>query len=118
MPQQHGLGIHASLDTAGQLKFGPDTEYITTLSYDISLTLQDKFYQAIKGYFPAVIKHKLQPSYAGIRPKLQSEQEGFKDFLVQSETEHGYSGLINLFGIDSPGLTSSLALAKYVLSRI
>ncbi|OKY27575.1 NAD(P)/FAD-dependent oxidoreductase [Thalassotalea sp. PP2-459] len=118
VPQHHGLGIHASLDIAGQLKFGPDTEYVSALSYTIAPNLQEKFYHAIKEYFPAVIRSKLQPSYAGIRPKLQSEHQGFKDFYVQTSAIHGFPGVVNLFGIDSPGLTSSLALAKYVAKAL
>lgn len=118
VPQKHGLGIHASLDVAGQLKFGPDTQYVSSIDYNVSPQLKDKFYQAIKHYFPTVELSKLQPSYAGIRPKLQSEHQGFRDFYVQTSAKHGYSGLINLFGMDSPGLTSSLALAKHVVSTL
>ncbi|SEL56665.1 L-2-hydroxyglutarate oxidase LhgO [Colwellia chukchiensis] len=114
IPSANGLGIHASLNTADQLKFGPDTQYINQLDYHVDLELKAKFVAAIRQYFPNLDASKLQPDYAGIRPKLQAENEGFKDFLIQDSNEHGVNGLINLFGIDSPGLTSSLAIARYV----
>ena len=114
VPSENGLGIHASLDIGGQLKFGPDTEYIDQLTYQVDEQLKGKFVKAIKRYYPTLDEGKLIPAYSGIRPKLQGPDEGFKDFCIQGEKEHGLTGLINLFGIDSPGLTSSLAIAKYV----
>jgi L-2-hydroxyglutarate oxidase LhgO len=114
IPSKNGLGIHASLDISGRLKFGPDTEYISDIDYGVSLELKGKFAQAIQQYYPGLDVHKLQPDYAGIRPKLQGEADGFKDFVIQDSREHKLDGLINLFGIDSPGLTSSLAIADYV----
>jgi len=118
IPDTYGLGIHASLDVGGQLKFGPDTQYIETLNYEVSATLRNKFYQAVKSYFPNVDIDRLQPAYSGIRPKMQGEGEGFADFVIQSAQDHGIDGLINLFGIDSPGMTSSLALAEAVESIV
>jgi L-2-hydroxyglutarate oxidase LhgO len=114
IPQAHGLGIHASLDVGGQLKFGPDTQYVNQLTYGVSGALIDKFYYSIQKYFPAVERNKLHSAYSGIRPKLQGERDSFRDFMIQTEKQHGVEGLINLFGIDSPGLTSSLAIANYV----
>lgn len=114
IPSANGLGIHASLNTAGQLKFGPDTQYISTLDYHVDPKLKAKFVSAIAKYFPEIDANKLQPDYAGIRPKLQAANEAFKDFDIQNQQQHGMPGLINLFGIDSPGLTSSLAIAEYV----
>jgi len=114
IPSANGLGIHASLNIAGQLKFGPDTQYINHIDYRVDPTLKTKFVQAIVKYFPKLDVNKLQPDYAGIRPKLQGANEGFKDFIIENEHAHGIAGLINLFGIDSPGLTSSLAIAQYV----
>jgi L-2-hydroxyglutarate oxidase LhgO len=114
IPEKEGLGIHASLDMGGGLKFGPDTQYIKELKYDVSEKLKNKFYVAIQKYFPNVEYKKLQPDYSGIRPKLQGEGEGFRDFFIQSKQQHDINGLVNLFGIDSPGLTSSLAIANYV----
>lgn len=114
IPSANGLGIHASLNIAGQLKFGPDTKYVDSIDYRIDPELKNKFVDAIARYFPSLDANKLQPDYAGIRPKLQAANEGFKDFMIQDNKVHGIAGLINLFGIDSPGLTSSLAIAEYV----
>ncbi|WP_206483230.1 NAD(P)/FAD-dependent oxidoreductase [Thalassotalea sp. G2M2-11] len=118
IPEANGLGIHASLDIGGQLKFGPDTQYINELSYGVDEQLREKFYLAIKQYFPRINREKLQPAYAGIRPKLQGENDGFCDFKIQTSKEHQVGGLVNLYGIDSPGLTSSLAIAEYVLQSL
>lgn len=114
IPEANGLGIHASLNIAGQLKFGPDTQYIDSIDYQVPETLKIKFIEAIAKYFPTVDSTKLIPDYAGIRPKLQGVNDDFKDFYIQSSKQHNVQGLINLFGIDSPGLTSSLAIAEYV----
>ncbi len=114
LPQAYGLGIHASLDIGGQLKFGPDTQYIDSIDYQVSAHLKAKFVSAIQRYYPTLDESRLQPAYSGIRPKLQGPSDGFKDFIIQGEKEHGLKGLVNLFGIDSPGLTSSLAIAEYV----
>jgi len=109
-----GLGIHATLDLGGQLKFGPDTQYIETLNYDFKSDLKPKFIKAIQRYFPVINPEKLQPSYTGIRPKLQGPNDEFKDFNIQTSNTHKIPGLVNLFGIESPGLTASLAIGKYV----
>jgi len=118
IPKDNGLGIHASIDIGGQLKFGPDTQYIDQLSYQFPKDLKQKFADAIKPYFPKLEIDKLQPAYAGIRPKLQGDKDGFKDFVIQDESQHGLSGLINLFGVDSPGLTSSLAIAEQLTKQL
>ncbi|WDE08994.1 NAD(P)/FAD-dependent oxidoreductase [Thalassomonas viridans] len=116
VPEQNavGLGIHATLDMGGQLRFGPDTEYIDELNYAVADNLKPKFIRQIKRYFPNLSSEKLQPAYSGIRPKLQGSQDSFKDFVIQNEDIHGVSGLINLFGIESPGLTASLSIARHV----
>jgi len=114
VPEAHGLGIHASLDIGGQLKFGPDTQYINDIDYEVSDALKAKFVTAIQRYYPSLDAERLQPAYSGIRPKLEGPRDGFKDFVIQGENVHGLEGLVNLFGIDSPGLTSSLAIADYV----
>jgi L-2-hydroxyglutarate oxidase LhgO len=114
VPETNGLGIHASLDVGGQLKFGPDTEYVTSIDYTVDMALKNKFYEAVKLYFPTLEYERLQPAYAGIRPKLQGPNDSFMDFSIQAEQCHQVPGLINLFGIDSPGLTSSLAIAEQV----
>ena len=118
LPEAHGLGIHASLDIGGQLKFGPDTQYIDDIDYEVSPLLKAKFVAAIQRYYPSLDSERLQPAYSGIRPKLEGPNDGFKDFVIQSEKVHGLKGLVNLFGIDSPGLTSSLAIAEYVDERL
>ena len=113
-----GLGIHATLDMAGQLKFGPDSQYIDELDYRVDPALAQKFSRAIKRYFPALEAHRLQPAYSGIRPKLQGPGDKFKDFEIQDQSEHGVKGLIQLFGIESPGITASLAIAKEVSGKL
>ena len=118
VPQTQGLGIHATLDMAGQLKFGPDTEYIDELNYQVSAQLHKKFVSAIKQYWPNINAEKLVPSYSGIRPKLQPASGGFADFDIQCQQKHGVKGLVNLFGIESPGLTASLAIAKKVVAQL
>lgn len=115
-----GLGIHATLDLAGQVRFGPDTQYIDQIDYDFpgkQTDLKARFSQAIEQYFPLFNQQKLQPSYTGIRPKLSAEHESAQDFLIQDQTVHRVEGLINLFGIESPGLTASLAIADCVVDR-
>ncbi|MCE9685019.1 NAD(P)/FAD-dependent oxidoreductase [Shewanella sp. AS16] len=112
VPEQHGLGIHATLDLAGGLKFGPDIKFIPALDYATDASAKGEFVKAIRRYWPALDETRLQPDYAGIRPKLQ--RHGVQDFVIQDATRHGIEGLINLFGIESPGLTASLAIAEYV----
>jgi len=118
VPKDNGLGIHASLDIGGQLKFGPDTLYVDELVYGVAAELKQKFVQAIQQYFPNLDPEKLQPAYSGIRPKLQAKHDTFKDFVIQDQHVHGLKGLINLFGIDSPGLTSSLLIAERVVAKL
>ena len=115
-PEHHGLGIHATLDLASRLRFGPDTKFINDLDYTTDETAKEKFVQAIKRYWPALDESKLQVDYCGIRPKLQLE--GAQDFVVQNKNTHAIEGLINLFGIESPGLTASLSLAEYVADLV
>ena len=109
-----GLGIHATLDLAGQLRFGPDTDYLSKLDYRVDEDLRTPFASAIRRYFPALDETRLQPAYSGIRPKLAGPGEPSADFILHSEREHGLPGLLNLFGIESPGLTASLAIAERV----
>ncbi|MCF6437668.1 NAD(P)/FAD-dependent oxidoreductase [Pseudoalteromonas sp. MMG022] len=116
MPEQHGLGIHATLDLAGQLKFGPDTEFIEQLDYTPNEQAKPRFIDAIKRYWPKLDSTRLQLSYCGVRPKLQLQ--GSLDFVIQDYHHHGIKGLINLFGIESPGLTASLAIAHKVAKQV
>jgi L-2-hydroxyglutarate oxidase LhgO len=116
-----GLGIHATIDMAGQLKFGPDAHYIpyqAAPEYTVEYSLKPAFLSAIKRYYPNIDVEKLHPGCAGIRPKLQGPEDGFKDFRIDTHDEHNVQGLINLFGIESPGLTASLSLAAYVASFV
>jgi L-2-hydroxyglutarate oxidase LhgO len=113
-----GLGIHATLDLSGQVRFGPDVEFIKTLDYSSNESRKKHFIQAIKPYFPNLDSSKLIPSYCGIRPKLTGPNESAADFMIQTYKEHNVLGLINLFGIESPGLTSSLAIADSVIDTI
>ncbi|MGH8355657.1 MAG: NAD(P)/FAD-dependent oxidoreductase [Pseudomonas sp.] len=109
-----GLGIHATLDLAGQLRFGPDVHYLDELDYGVDERLRAPFAQAIARYFPALEPTRLTPGYSGIRPKLAGAGEPPADFLIQTPADHGLAGLVNLFGIESPGLTASLAIAERV----
>lgn len=107
-----GLGIHATLDLGGQVKFGPDTEYLASddRSYQVRPQLRDKFASAIRRYFPALDEQQLQPDYAGIRPKLHNASQSATDFCLRLDQAQKS---LHLFGIESPGLTASLALAEW-----
>lgn len=114
VPEIGGLGIHATLDLAGRVRFGPDVEWISTLDYAVDPGRVDRFASAIRTYWPDLGTDNLIPDYAGIRPKLTGPSESAADFVIQSKDLHGIANLIHLFGIESPGLTSSLAIAEYV----
>ena len=114
VPEAAGLGVHLTLDLAGQARFGPDVEWIAEIDYDVDLHRADGFYRAIRDYWPGLKDGQLAPGYAGIRPKLGGPEQPASDFLIQGPDEHGIAGLVNLFGIESPGLTASLALASHV----
>jgi L-2-hydroxyglutarate oxidase LhgO len=114
-PESAGLGVHLTLDLAGQARFGPDVEWIDRIDYDVDPGRGRVFYDAIRRYWPGLKDGSLQPAYCGIRPKIQAQGEPSRDFLIQGPDEHGVPGLVNLFGIESPGLTASLAIADYVL---
>lgn len=109
-----GLGVHATIDMGGQARFGPDVEYVSSEDYRVSVDRIDAYYAAVRRYFPALADGQLAPGYVGIRPKLQAPGAPPRDFVIQREAEHGVEGLVQLFGIESPGLTSSLAIAEYV----
>jgi L-2-hydroxyglutarate oxidase LhgO len=114
VPEPGGLGVHLTLDLGGQAKFGPDVEWVDTIDYNVDPRRGERFYRAIRRYWPGLSDGALQPGYAGIRPKIVPPAIAAQDFVVQCPREHGIAGLINLFGIESPGLTSSLALAEHV----
>ena len=114
VPEPGGLGVHLTLDMAGQARFGPDVEWVDHIDYAVDPARADRFYPAIRKYWPALPDGALMPSYSGMRPKIVPPQIATQDFVIQDPREHGIRGLINLFGIESPGLTSSLAIADHV----
>lgn len=114
VPEAAGLGVHLTLDLGGQARFGPDVEWVDRLDYDVDPARADAFYAEIRRYWPGLPDGALHPAYAGIRPKIQGPGDPARDFLIQRSDVHGVCGLVNLFGIESPGLTASLALAAYV----
>ena len=114
VPEPGGLGVHLTLDMAGQARFGPDVEWVEAIDYAVDPARAERFYPAIRKYWPTLPDGALMPSYSGIRPKIVPPAVATQDFLIQGPRAHGVSGLINLFGIESPGLTSSLAIADHV----
>jgi L-2-hydroxyglutarate oxidase LhgO len=114
VPEPGGLGVHLTLDMAGQARFGPDVEWVESIDYTVDPARADRFYPAIRKYWPTLPDGALMPSYSGIRPKIVPPAVATQDFLIQGPRDHGVPGLINLFGIESPGLTSSLAIADHV----
>ena len=116
VPVPGGLGVHLTIDLGGQARFGPDVQWIDAIDYTVDPTRAESFYAAVRKYWPALKDDALQPGYAGIRPKIVPRGAPAQDFVVQGPQTHGVPGLINLFGIESPGLTASLALADHVLA--
>ncbi|XP_020580380.1 L-2-hydroxyglutarate dehydrogenase, mitochondrial isoform X1 [Phalaenopsis equestris] len=127
IPEDGGLGVHVTLDLNGQVKFGPDVEwiddvddissYLNRFDYSVNSDRSSRFYSEIRKYFPNLRDGSLEPGYSGIRPKLSGQGQLPSDFVIQGENIHGIPGLVNLFGIESPGLTSSLAIAEYIVSN-
>ena len=117
-PHHAGLGVHLTLDLGGQAKFGPDTEWVDRVNYDIDPSRCEGFYEAVRTYWPGMRDGTLSPGYTGIRPKISGPHEPAADFVISGPVSHGVPGLVNLFGIDSPGLTSSLAIAQETLSLL
>jgi L-2-hydroxyglutarate oxidase LhgO len=113
-----GLGVHVTLDMAGGVRFGPDVRWIRELDYDFDDSRRAEFVAAIRRYYPGLDESALQPAYTGIRPKIVGPGEPAADFMIQGPDEHGVPGLVNLFGIESPGLTASLAIADEVLGLL
>jgi L-2-hydroxyglutarate oxidase LhgO len=118
VPEAGGLGVHLTLDMAGATRFGPDVEWIDTEAYGVDPRRSDVFYAAIRRYWPALKDGALAPAYAGIRPKIERPGGSTTDFMLQTAATHGIASLVNLFGIESPGLTSSLALAEEIVARL
>ena len=112
-----GLGIHVTLDTAGQARFGPDVRWIDAVDYCFDDSSHADFIAAIRRYYPGIDQREIAPAYTGIRPKLSGPGSPPADFAIHGEELHGVPGLVNLFGIESPGLTSALAIGEYVATR-
>ncbi|WP_430912849.1 NAD(P)/FAD-dependent oxidoreductase [Methylobacterium sp. sgz302541] len=117
-PVEGGLGTHLTLDLAGRMRFGPDVEWIEDEDYTVNPARARRFEEAVRRYWPGLPQGSLVPDYAGIRPKLSGPGEPAADFLIDGPAEHGLPGLVQLFGIESPGLTSSLSLAEDVARRL
>jgi len=118
VPEPGGLGVRVTLDLAGQARFGPDVEWVEDINYQVDPHRADRFYAAIRRYWPGLPDGALAPGYAGIRPKISAPGAPAADFLIQGPAGHGLAGLVNLFGIESPGLTASLALADDVAALL
>lgn len=115
VPEAAGLGVHLTIDLGGQAKFGPDVQWVDSPDdLVVDAARGDAFYAEVRKYWPVLADGALTPGYSGIRPKIQAPHEAAKDFLIQGPRDHGVAGLVNLFGIESPGLTSSLAIGDYV----
>ena len=112
------LGLHATVDLGGQVRFGPDVEWVDHIDYDVDPRRAAKFCETIRRYYPGLKDGSLHPGYAGVRPKLQKPGGAPEDFLIQGPALHSIPNLVNLYGIESPGLTSSLAIAEEVLRRL
>ena len=118
VPEHAGLGVHLTLDLGGQARFGPDTEWVERIDYAVDIARAQGFYAAIRRYWPGLPDGALQPGYAGMRPKISGPHEPAADFRIDGPAEHGLAGLVNLFGIESPGLTASLAIAEHVADLV
>lgn len=118
VPEGGGLGVHSTLDLGGQTRFGPDVEWVAEAHYTVTVARGEAFYPAIRRYWPGLRDGALQPGYAGIRPKLARAKRLAGDFVVSGPEAHGVAGLWSLFGVESPGLTASLALGDYVAARV
>lgn len=114
VPEPGGLGVHATLDIGGQLRFGPDVEWIEEIDYNVNPERSRHFYNRIRDYWPELCDGSLSPDYSGIRPKVTFEGAVQNDFVISSPADHGVPGLVSLYGIESPGLTASLAIAELV----
>jgi L-2-hydroxyglutarate oxidase LhgO len=112
------LGVHVTLDLGGQARFGPDVCWVDEVDYSFDHSREPLFYEAIRRYYPGLKDGALQPGYTGIRPKISGPKEAAADFSIQGPAEHGVAGLVNLYGIESPGLTASMAIAEHVCSLL
>jgi L-2-hydroxyglutarate oxidase LhgO len=118
VPEPGGLGVHITIDLGGQARFGPDVEWVDRIDYDVDPRRADRFYAEVRRYWPDLPDGSLQPAYSGIRPKLGPAGTPAADFMIQGPREHGVAGLVNLYGIESPGLTASPAIAERVVQML
>ncbi len=118
VPEPGGTGVHLTLDLAGQGRFGPDVQWVAAPEYSVDLARATHFYNEIRRYWPALADGALTSAYAGVRPKISVPGEPAADFLIQGPQQHGIEGLVNLFGIESPGLTASLAIGDHVATLL
>lgn len=118
VPEEGGLGIHVTLDVGGQVRFGPDVKWLEEIDYSFDEGRKASFVEAIARYYPDLDAGRLQPGYTGIRPKIAGQGMGFGDFRIDGPRAHGIPGLVNLFGIESPGLTAALAIADTVAAML
>ena len=118
MPDGAWLGLHVTVDLGGRCKFGPDIEWTEDIDYSFDPTKLDKFLDFIRGYYPALDASRLHADYTGVRPKLYREGEAVPDFRIDGPETHGFAGLVVLAGIESPGLTSSMAIGEVVRERL
>lgn len=112
------LGVHVTIDLGGRVKFGPDFDWIDRIDYTFDMRREQAFYESIRRYYPGLRDGALQPGYTGIRPRITGPGEAAQDFVIHGARDHGVPGLVNLYGIESPGLTASIAIAEYVESVI
>ncbi len=117
-PTSEFLGVHITIDIAGQARFGPDVEQSPTIDYDVDPRRADGFYEAVRRYWPGLKDGALQPAYSGIRPRISAPGKPVPDFLIQGPRDHGVAGLVNLFGIESPGLTAAMPIAGHVAALL
>ena len=118
LANQFSSGLHVGFDLSGQIRFGPDITWVDKIDFSFDESLKIKFIESIKQYWPQIDSTKLHPDYVGIRPKLQSFNETMRDFSIKGFNDHGVDGLINIQGVDSPGVTSCLSIGKHVLNLI
>jgi L-2-hydroxyglutarate oxidase LhgO len=118
VPVPGGLGVHLTIDLGGQARFGPDVEWVDALDYTVDPRRADSFYDAIRRYWPELKDGALQPGYSGIRPKIVPKGAPGQDFVTQGPATHGLDGLVNLFGIESPGLTAAIAIGEHVREMV